>query len=132
MSEKKVTVRVPKVYGGAGTAVVAQTLLAIINAQSESEALSKFVKMLYVLPPDLRKTALAAMSRVDVSPDFVKEIEQAVANYDISEYEAENIIREERASIKLRAGLEAVSDFLFYVLFIYGGEELVEKRVARK
>jgi hypothetical protein len=130
VSEKRV-VSVPKVYGGAGTTVIAQTLLSIINAQSESEALSRFVKMLYVLPPDLRQKAFTAMSRVDVPPDLVKEIEQAVANYDMSEYEAERILREERASLKLQAGLEAVSDFLFHILFIYGGEELVEKRVKK-
>jgi hypothetical protein len=132
VSEKRVTVTIPKVYGGAGTSVIAQTLLSIINAQNESEALSKFVKMLYVLPPDLRERAFAAMAKVDVSPDFVNEIQEAVKNYDISEYEAENIIREERASIKLQAGLEAISEFLFYVLFVYGGEEMVEKRVKKQ
>ena len=131
MSEKRITVKVPKIYGGAGTSVIAQTLLSIINAQSESEALSKFIKMLYVLPPDLRERAFSAMSKVDVPPEFVREIQEAVKNYDISEYEAENIIREERASIKLQAGLEAISEFLFYVLFIYGGEEIVEKQVKK-
>jgi hypothetical protein len=132
VTEKRVTVSIPKVYGGAGTTVIAQTLLTIINAQSESEALSRFVKMLYVLPPDLRQKAFTAMARVDVSPGFVNEIEQAVKNYDISEYEAERILREERASLKLQAGLDAVSDFLFHILFIYGGEELVEKRVKKQ
>jgi hypothetical protein len=131
MSVKRITVSVPKVYGGAGTAVIAQTLLSIINAESEGEALSRFVKMLYILPPDLRQQAFTAMAKVDVSPGFVKEIEEAVKNYDISEYEAERIIKEEKASIKLQAGLAAVSDFLFHILFIYGGEELVEKRVKK-
>jgi len=131
VSEKRVTVTIPKVYGGAGTTVIAQTLLSIINAQSESEALSRFVKMLYVLPPDLRREAFTAMARVDVPPGFVREVEQAVKSYDISEYEAEKIIQEQRASLKLQAGLESVSEFLFYVLFIRGGEELVEKRVKK-
>lgn len=132
VAERRVVVRVPKVYGGAGTAVIAQTLLSIINAQSESEALSKFVKMLYILPPELRRKALAAMASADVPPEVVAELDEAVRRYDISEYEAERILREERAARKLQAGLEAVSEFLFYALFVYGGEELVERRVERK
>jgi hypothetical protein len=132
VAERRVVVRVPKVYGGAGTAVIAQTLLSIINARSEGEALSRFVKMLYILPPDLRQRALAAMARVDVPPEVVEEIDRAVRSYDLSEYEAERILREERAARKLQAGLEVVSEFLFYALFVYGGEELVERRVERK
>jgi hypothetical protein len=129
---KTVRISVPKVYGGAGTAVIAQTLLSIINAQSEGEALTRFIKMLYVLPPELRRRALAAMNRTDLPEHVVKEIEEAVRNYDMSEYEAEYRLKEERALVKLQAGLEAIGEFLFYILFIHGGEELVEKRVKAK
>ena len=132
MAEGRVVIEVPRVYGGAGTAVIAQTLLSIINARSEGEALSRFIKMLYILPPSLRKRAFAAMASADVPPEVVAELNEAVKRYDISEYEAEHILKEERAFAKLRAGLEAVGEFLFYVLFAYGGEEMVEKRVERK
>jgi len=107
-------------YGGVGAALLARVLYEVFSAQSAVDALRKFERLLFIMPPRVRAAARAAMAAVDVPPERVEEVKSWVEARDLDEEVADYIIEEERAERRLAVGLEVVSGFLHDALFMIG------------
>lgn len=99
-----------------GVGVIAQAVLSIIVAEDENLALKRFMRLLYLLPEEEMRKALAAMSSATVPEEEVERIRRAVEEYDLSEAEADRLLEALEAHYKLQAGLAAVGGYLRQLL----------------
>ena len=113
-----------KYYGGAGAYLLSETLNNIINhSETWSERLDKLLMLLYILPVVVRGKALTAMDAIEnVDDEFREKLLQAVRSHDLDPDQADYILKEELARQRFFAALEAVSEYIHYMLFLTGRE----------
>jgi len=113
-----------KYYGGAGAFLLSETLNKIINySETWSERLDTLLMLLHILPVDVRNRGLTAMATIDdVDEEFKQKILQAVKSHDLDPDQADYLLKEELARQRFFAALEAVSEYIHYMLFLVGRE----------
>ena len=113
-----------KYYGGAGASLLSETLNNIINySETWGERLDKLLMLLYILPVDVRTKALTAMAAIEnVDTEFREKLLQAVRSHDLDPDQADYLLKEELARQRFFAALEAVSEYIHYMLFLMGRE----------